>query len=140
MAGGGGFKPRDAAPNDCLSSVPGVARFSLCPYGKNEHDVDGLDVSIQGNVSAFGSSNDEIAKIPFSRATDQRIRFEYRDRLEDHGKAPGRIGASLQDKMVEDAFDIVPGFGGQLDLSQPYWPSLRGTGRFAFRPATRASR
>jgi hypothetical protein len=118
MAGGGGFKPRDAVVEDGLSSVPGVAGFSLATYCKNEHDVDRLDVSIKGNVSVFGSSDDKLAKIPFGRATDQWIRFEYRDRLDEHSESCGCVRASLRDEMVEDAFDVIPGLWGHLDLSQ----------------------
>lgn len=122
------------------SSLPPETSFTLRAYCQDKDGVDFGNVAIQRHIPVRPATDHQFPLSVFGRATDQGVRFEHADGLDDLVDPFSRIVDQILIEVIENPVEILPNLGRQLDAGHRYFASLRTEGGFAALPATRPSR
>ena len=117
-----------------------VATLPLAAQGEHEHRVDLSNVPIQRNIAPCATTDYKLALVPAYRSSDQRILFEYRDRLNDLADSRRRVVSLVRREMIQDTLEVVSDFRRKFDPRHPQRASFLARGRTAAFAAMRSSR
>lgn len=129
-----------SALSSLTASRSGVASLPLTADRKYEDRVELFNVAVQRYVSPGAAPDDQLPRICGYGSSDKRVVPEYIDGLNDFPDSARRIFNSVPREMIENAIEVIPDLGSQLDPGHPQGAIFLATGRATVFPAIRSSR
>lgn len=92
-----------------------VASFPLPTQSQHKNGIDLSYVTIQCYVPSRSSSDNQLPLVAVDRSSDQWIKLEYRDSLNDLIYARWNIINVMVSKMIKNPIEVITDLWGQLD-------------------------